>query len=81
MSAGKVPAVRQPGKFRVSAGDAQITGARYREVAPGTCAAAAECEHCGAVYTAVSGTREGCRRLMRRKHLKHLPSCAGPVAP
>lgn len=59
-----------------SMGDALVINWASREVVPMTVAAMAECECGKKVYTAVSGSFEGCRKLIYRKHRNHLSECS-----
>lgn len=56
-------------------GDALIVGWSIGE-GPLMAAAIAHCECGDKIYSAVSGTADGCRKLIRRKHVKHLASCS-----
>ncbi len=65
--------IRRP---RPRMGDALVVNWIGREIAPGTYAVVADCECGQAVYTAVSGSEVAARRLIYRKHVKHLATCS-----
>jgi hypothetical protein len=56
-------------------GDALVTGFEARDIGAGTVAAVASCECGQATYTAVSGTLPSVRKIIYRKHRKHLAAC------
>ena len=62
-------------RLKPTMGDALVINWECHEIGPITFAAIAMCECGEKAYTAVSGTEQGCKRLVYRKHRLHLEKC------